>query len=52
MLEMSKVNSTLYTGPLNTEIKGYVGGVKSSVHNVHTFNVTHVEGVKNVIPVL
>ena len=48
MSEVSKVNSVLYTGPLNTEIKGYVRGVESSVHIIHTFNVTHVKGVKSV----
>ena len=48
MSEVSKVNSILYTGPLNTEIQGYVRGVESSVHNIHTFNVTHAEGVKSV----
>ena len=43
MLEVSKVKSTLYTGPLTLDIKGYVGGVESSVHSIHTFNVTHVK---------
>ena len=48
MSEVLKINCTLYTGPLNTEIKGYVRGVESSVHNIHTFNVTHVKGVESV----
>ena len=41
------MNSTLYTGPLNTEIKGYVKGVKSGVCGCIQSNVTHVRGVES-----